>query len=368
MPKTSSILTEVCSLPTAPFVETAVINYVREFARLHRGLRFSTDEVGNILLELPGKKPGPRWIFQAHMDHPGFVSREQAGKRELIAYFRGGVLNDFFPKTRVVFFTPGGEVRGKVVSVERRKDRDTPSAALIKLDEPASVPAGAVGMFDQGEGRAKKGVFYSRAIDDLAGVAAALEMLHRIHPLKLDGTVAVMLTRGEEDGFVGGLAAVHLKTLLREDDRIVAIECSAMQPYAPQGKGAIIRIGDKTSVFNSAISYFITQQADKLAKKDKRFAFQRSLMPGGTCEATVYDAWGYMAGSICVALGNYHNMDRKKGKIGPEYIDLNDWECMVKLFIAVAKAGHEFAPGHVELKAKLGKLYAEKSSLLNKPF
>jgi len=42
-------------------------------------------------------------------------------------------------------------------------------------------------------------------------------------------------------------------------------------------------------------------------------------MPGGTCEATVYDVYGFTAGSICVALGNYHNMDREKMKIGPEY-------------------------------------------------
>ena len=34
-------------------------------------------------------------------------------------------------------------------------------------------------------------------------------------------------------------------------------------------------------------------------------------MPGGTCEATVYDVYGFTAARICVALGNYHNMDRE---------------------------------------------------------
>jgi endoglucanase len=364
MAKAPTILDEVCSLPTAPFVETAVAQYVRTFARKHKRVQISSDEVGNLLLELPGKAAGPRWVFQAHMDHPGFIAAGQTGKRQLQAHFRGGVLNDFVDGSKVVFFTPSGEVRGRVKAVESRKDRSTPAVVTIKLDVAAEVPDGVVGMFDQGGSCLKKGIFYSRAIDDLAGVAAALEMLHQLHAARIGGPVAVLLTRGEEDGFVGGLAAVHLKTLLREDDRIVAIECSAMQPYAPQGKGAIIRIGDKTSVFNSAISYFITQQAEKLAGRDNTFAYQRALMPGGTCEATVYDAFGYMAGSICVALGNYHNMDREKGKIGPEYIDINDWQNMVKLFVAVARAGHEFSPGHAELKAKLTKLYAEKASLL----
>ena len=110
-----------------------------------------------------------------------------------------------------------------------------------------------------------------------------------------------------------------------------------MQPYAPQGKGVIIRVGDKTSIFNSGLTYFLTQQAEALAKRDKSFKFQRALMPGGTCEATVYDVYGFTAAAVCVALGNYHNMDRDKKKIGPEYIDVGDWRSMVKLFVQVAR-------------------------------
>jgi endoglucanase len=152
--------------------------------------------------------------------------------------------------------------------------------------------------------------------------------------------------------------------LLRKSDRLVAIECSAMQPYAPQGKGAIIRIGDRTSVFNSDLSYFITQQAVELAKKDKAFQYQRALMPGGTCEATVYDVYGFAAASICVALGNYHNMDSTTKKIAPEYIDLSDWESMVKLFVRIARSGHVYEPGHKLLKARLEKRFEKWKGLL----
>ena len=62
-------------------------------------------------------------------------------------------------------------------------------------------------------------------------------------------------------------------------------------------------------------------------------------MPGGTCEATVYDIYGFAAASICVALGNYHNMDRARKRIGPEYIDVDDWQNMVKLFVRSRKTG-----------------------------
>ena len=85
----------------------------------------------------------------------------------------------------------------------------------------------------------------------------------------------MLLTRAEEEGFIGAIAASLQPKLLRKTDRVIAIECSAMQPYAPQGKGAIIRIGDRTSVFNSDLSYFITRQAELLAKKDKSFQYQR---------------------------------------------------------------------------------------------
>ena len=42
----------------------------------------------------------------------------------------------------------------------------------------------------------------------------------------------------------------------------------------------------------------------------------------------------------------------------PEYIDVSDWQNMVKLFIAVARSGHEYRPGHAALREKLEKRFA----------
>ena len=87
-------------------------------------------------------------------------------------------------------------------------------------------------------------------------------------------------------------------------------------------------------------------------------------MPGGTCEATVYDIYGFTAASICIALGNYHNMDVAKKKIGPEYVDLSDWKSMVKLFVHLAKTGHRWEPGHRLLKARVEKRFRKWKKLL----
>jgi endoglucanase len=90
-------------------------------------------------------------------------------------------------------------------------------------------------------------------------------------------------------------------------------------------------------------------------------------MPGGTCEATVYDAYGFKAASICVALGNYHNMDQERKRIGPEYIDINDWESMVKLFVRVAREGYSHEPGLLRLKERVEKRFQKLSGLLKDP-
>lgn len=363
VPAARSVLTELCSVATAPFVEGRVIEYVERFVRHRRRLRLSRDRFGNLLVEIPGRKRDlPRWVFTAHMDHPGFIARGMDDGRTLAADFRGGVLAEFFKGSKVRFFDGDREVPGVVTDYTIGKDRGYPESAHVRVKEP--VRPGSPGMWDQGVGRVKGKRFYSRVCDDLAGAAAALAMLDELRRSPPPSTVAVLLTRAEEEGFIGAIAASKRPELLRKSDRLVAIECSSQQPYAPQGKGVIIRIGDRTSVFHSGLSYFITRTAEELAKRDKTFRHQRALMSGGTCEATVYDVYGFTAASICVALGNYHNMDRERKKIAPEYIDLDDWRNMVKLFVEVARNGHTYEPGHKLLKERIETRFEKLKHLL----
>jgi len=358
-----NILKTLCSVPTAPFVEGRVVSYVKDFVSRHRRLRLTSDRFGNLLIELRGTaRGGGRWVFAAHMDHPGFAAEKMTGPRTLEAAFRGGVRAEFFKGSQVRFFDGDEEVTGVVESFEIGPDRGYPERATVRVSRV--VPAGSIGMWDQGEGRTKGRVFYSRVCDNLAGAAAALAMLAEVARRPPKASVAVLLTRGEEEGFIGAMGAATESKLLKKSDRLVVIECSAAQPYAPLGQGPIVRVGDKTSVFNSALTYFITQQAGELAKADKRFVYQRALMPGGTCEATVYDAYGFTAASVCVALGNYHNMDMARKKIGPEFIDLGDWRGMVKLFVRLARQGHLFDPANLPLRERLEKRFEKLKPLL----
>ncbi len=268
-----NFLGEICSLPTAPFVEDRVIDYARRFAA-ERGLRVSGDSAGNLLLELRTRSRLPRWVFAAHMDHPGMVSRRMVDSTVLEADFRGYVLAEYLKNVPVRFFSGEQEIRG--VILESTPEKNSPRALRVRVKVRRSVPAGCAGMFDLGVGRVKGKYFYSRVCDDLAGAAGALAMLHALVKRPPESPVAVLLTRAEEEGFIGAIAAVRERSLLRESDRLVAIECSAVQPAAPQGLGPIIRVGDRTSIFNSDLTYFLSQQAEALAKKDKAFRHQRA--------------------------------------------------------------------------------------------
>jgi endoglucanase len=359
------LLHELCDIPTAPFAESRVLRYIDEFARARPRIRLAKDRFGNRLLVLPGtsRRRAARLIFVAHTDHPGFVARRMIRPGVLEADFRGGVLREYVQGAKVRFFDGDRETTGTVLSTTTSKDRASyPSQARIRVR--FHVNNGAPGMFDQGVGRVRGGKFYCRVCDDLAGAAAALTMLDQLHARPPRGTVGVLLTRGEEEGFIGALAAVLEPKLLKKSDRIISIECSAIQPYARQGDGVILRVGDRTSIFNSQLMYWMTTEAQALAGEDKRFKYQRALMPGGSCEGTVFDAWGYVTGAACVALGNYHNMDREKKRIGPEYVDVNDWNNMVKLFVQLAKKSHEFETGMRTLKRRLEKRFAMLRKLL----
>ena len=350
----TDLLHRLCSVPTAPFAEHRVLRFVRDWAKTS-GLRVSVDTAGNLLVERPGRSRKPRLVLVAHADHPGFTAGEMADRRTLAAKFHGYVLPSFFVGSRVRFFATDGEIVGTVQAVEAGDGR--PSNAIIRVN--TAVPPGTPGMWDAGGPRVRGHKFHCRVCDDLAGLAAGLQALADSR-----APAAVLVTRAEEEGFIGAIAACRSGKLLRPTDRVVSIETSAEQPYAKQGDGVVVRVGDRTSVFHSAFTRLCVTQAEALAKDNPAFKFQRALMPGGTCEATVFDAFGYVAAAVCVPLGNYHNMNAASGKIAAEYIDLRDWRSLTALLTALCDKHGDFDGGHEELKTRLLARYDGSAALL----
>lgn len=359
------ILRKVLSLPTAPFAEQHVLDHIRSFVAARPSLRLREDRAGNLLVHYQhGKKKPPRPVcLTAHLDHPGFVAERMTSKMTLRGIWRGGVMCEYFPSARVRFFDGDGWVKGKVRSIKtvRAGARTVVKTALIDVAGP--VPPGCPGMWDFPDPAIRNGRIYTRAADDLAGVGAMLACAHALDATEANGEVYLLFTRAEEVGFVGAMAACKLKTIPKRCV-VVAIETSSELKHARMGDGPILRVGDKGSTFTSAATAFAGAVASDLAATKKRFAHQRRLMDGGTCESTAYCALGYDATGICLALGNYHNMNKRTGKLGPEYIDLDDFASLVDWFIALATTKRRYTGRDTDLNKRLDGIQREHNALL----
>ncbi|MFP4105238.1 MAG: M20/M25/M40 family metallo-hydrolase [Phycisphaerae bacterium] len=347
-------LRDLVTLPTAAFREQEVIEYIRRWAE-ERRIDFRQDAVGNIVLQAGRPDPARRWVFSAHLDHPGFVTTRQQG-RSVWAEFRGGVSSGYFKGAAVWLFAPDGPVRAEVQTVRLEKATRRRKCRL-QLDRETDVPPGTVGMWDVDEWDVRNGVVHCRACDDLAGVAAVLCALDELNRSG-QGSAAGLLTRAEEEGFVGALAACENRTLTEDGTWLVAIETSAAQPAARLGDGVVIRVGDKTRIFDPTLTGHVTKIATQLGKRDRYFSFIRRLMPGGTCESTAYCALGYRATGLCLPLGNYHNMGSKK--IEAEQIHQNDYAGLVKLLVALAESDTDPEDTDAALRERLGQILESK--------
>ena len=75
-------------------------------------------------------------------------------------------------------------------------------------------------------------------------------------------------------------------------------------------------------------------------------------------------SYGYAATGICLALGNYHNMDRDRGKIASETIALDDYQRMVDWFEALVLAEPGYVGKDEGLRRRLESRFAEFEAML----
>ena len=199
----------------------------------------------------------------------------------------------------------------------------------------------------------RDGRVFSRACDDLIGCAAIVATLQHLEQIGAEASVYGLFTRAEEVGFVGAIALAK-SVVLPQDVVVISLECSSERGGSCRmGDGAILRVGDRTSIFDPEVTALLADLA-----KDAGIPIQRCLMSGGTCEATAYQLYGYRCGALCVALGNYHNCG-PDDRIEPEFVSFEDVEGLVRLCIAIAKARATAADAAKELRARLEKRVAD---------
>jgi endoglucanase len=343
-PEVLRLLSKLLPLPTAPFHERFVSAFLCE--RLSAaGIAFDRDACGNIVATTGGE---PAVALIAHMDHPGF-DIVAASEEKAEAAWHGGVDAKYFPGARVVVYDRKfGRVaaRGSVAKIRKNALGRVES---MTLRMSGAVRAGDFGTWDLVPFRRQGRLVHTKGADDLVGCAAILTTLKQLQRRGVRGVCGVF-TRGEEQGFIGTLGMIRAGTLPR-GVKIISVETSKALPGAVLGGGPVIRLGDRASMFDHRMVYFMDAMARDLAKKEPRFRYQRRVMDGGTCEATPYQLAGHISGGVAIPLHNYHNQGKRR--IGAEAVAIADVENAVRLLVELAARLDAFDQATQDLRNRI---------------
>jgi len=337
------------SIPTAAGREHRVIRWIEAWVNQRPALHVIQDQWGNLLVK-PRSVAWPTVLFTAHLDHPAFAITKIVDDRTLEAEFRGGVMPVYFVDGKVqVWDDRDRSVAGRIVEHHKGRVFDEVTIRLSRKFS-GSRSTFPIATWDIPPARVVRGRIQAPACDDLAGAAAAISALDVLQGTPNEPlSVGLLFTRAEEVGFLGAILACD-SGFIPQKSKVIALENSRSFAESPIGAGPIVRVGDKMSIFHHGLTYAISQIAEENAKKYPDFKWQRKLMPGGTCEATAYFAYGYEATCLCLPLGNYHNMgdldaviagtNRTKPRADAEVISVDDYHGLVELLVA---CGHRLA-------------------------
>jgi endoglucanase len=359
----SAIAARLLCCPAAPYHESGVRAVVEQLCAQY-GLHFTRDPFGNVLVHL-GARPRPRpLVLAAHLDHPGFEVVGRMGRSRWHARFLGGVPAQFFRAGLRVRLMPGStpaRLGRRLAGGEQEFELLTPS--LPRSHCPNSQPP-RFAVWELEDFALRRGRIHGRACDDLIGVASILAALIELKQQRARVNVIGVISRAEEVGFHGALTVAASKQLPKTSF-LVSLETSKEIPPVKMGSGVIIRAGDRTSIFDSVGTRFLTDVAAGLEAGDSSFRFQRALMSGGTCEATAYQEFGFQTAAVCIALGNYHNCG-PRDRIAAEYVDLADACSMAGLLVAAAKRMPSFDKVTSRLPMRLNTMLREARRKLQK--
>jgi endoglucanase len=369
-PMKRTLLDQILSQPTSPFREGHVISLLTGVLEAGNVPHFQ-DPAGNLIVGVANQKEyrsllqqktdEPLRIFIAHMDHPGFhgeswTQKKASSEGTLQVKWHGG--------------SPTADLEGAKVWVADRTGWQTTGTftRAVLHESGRMIVSGEVrfeaGTFAEIQKRFPKGtelfggfgfrapvwqegdLLYTKAADDLVGcfaiVSTALDLFEnkkgnsKTQSKSKNTSFLGLLTRAEEVGFIGAIAHLNLGWIKKSRRTLMAVslETSRTLPGAEFGKGPVVRLGDRYTVFDPGKLRVFTELAEKVLPGKH----QRRIMDGGSCEATAATVFGIPAIGISVPLGNYHNQCFEGGPdsraaLGPapEFVHLDDVQGLLEL-------------------------------------
>ena len=370
-----ALLLELTQVPTAAGHEDRVMAFIDAWLGRFAGrVTVARDDVGNYLVtQRRHDGTRPLLLATAHLDHPAFVVTKVDADGTLHLEFRGGVNDPYFVGAALELVGPG-EARAEAVNATL-DGKATPFktvTARVKGAAPAWVAAGCMARWAFPRAEIKDGCILTDACDDLAAAAAALCAFEELLDEPGCAHFGLLLTVAEEVGFQGTIHAAR-NGWVPKDAVLLCLENSRSFPHdSPIGAGAILRVGDRISVFTPEITNRLTEVFWFVTKLDASFRWQRKLMPGGACEATAFAAYGYRSTCLCLPLGNYHNMvdidgvaaGTAEAKVGREFVSIEDFHSLVRMLHVAATLMD--APAGERTPDLMERLYREKSFVMRK--
>ncbi len=351
-----SRLARILDQPNAPFREGLVMAEIESILRAAK-VPFFRDPAQNLvvgvaskaayrkLLQTPSKEPVRMMI--AHLDHPGFhgvewqsASGDPSGRDLLTFKWHGGSPTAHLEGAKVWLADSEGFVgEGRVEKATLIPSGRALESGSIRIKDlrRAGRAAAIYGGFAFRENYWVEGDrLYTKCADDLIGAFAIVETAIARQRSRAKSPFIGLLTRAEEVGFIGAIAHFELGWWKTKKRPVIAVslETSRALPGAEIGRGPIVRLGDRKSVFHSAY----TQVFSDLAARILPGRHQRRIMDGGSCEGTAATAYGIPTIAVSVPLGNYHNQSFEGGSDAapsngpaPEFVSVADLEDLLTL-------------------------------------
>ncbi|WP_078430102.1 M42 family metallopeptidase [Alkalihalobacterium alkalinitrilicum] len=298
--ETLALFKTLTELPGAPGFEHEVRRFVRSELERYSD-EVIQDKLGSIFGVKKGNENGPKVMVAGHMDEVGFMVTSVNEKGLIRFQTLGGWWNQVLLAQRVQIITDQGPVIGVVGSTpphlledaQRNKPMNIKEMYIdIGADDKADAlkigikPGQQIVPICPFTPMANEKKILAKAWDNRYGVGLSIELLKELQGEQLPNTLYSGATVQEEVGLRGAATAANMI----QPDIFYALDASpandatgGKDAFGQLGKGALLRIYDRTMVTHRGVRDFVLDIAET-----NNIPYQYFLSQGGTDAGRVH--------------------------------------------------------------------------------
>ncbi|KOO46800.1 M42 family metallopeptidase [Priestia koreensis] len=297
---TLALFKTLTELPGAPGNEHQVRAFMRQELEKYSD-EIVQDRLGSIFGVKKGNPEGPTVMVAGHMDEVGFMVTSVTEKGLIRFQTLGGWWSQVLLAQRVQVITDNGPIIGVIASIpphlledaQRSKPMDIKNMLIdVGADDPEDVkrmgikPGQQIIPICPFTPMANEKKILAKAWDNRYGCGLAIELLKEVQGEELPNTLYSGATVQEEVGLRGAQTAANMI----KPDIFYALDASPANDmsgdktaFGQLGKGALLRIYDRTMVTHRGIREFILDTAET-----NNIPYQYFVSPGGTDAGRVH--------------------------------------------------------------------------------